>query len=335
MSTVNSYYEGPRPDNVRDRSRITNLRVATVVSRAGRILVGLFRASVIIGVSYVILEPVLTMLSQAFMAPQDLYDTTVIWIPKNFTMRNFIPVVKVMDYLSTFSRSLLLSLLTAIMQVVSCTMIGYGFARFRFPGKNLLFSLVVLTLVIPPQTVMIPLFLHFRFFDILGVSHLITGGSLNLLDSYWPFLLQAITGNGIKNGLYILIFRQFFMGMSKEIEEAAYVDGAGTFRTFFQMMVPNATPAIVTVFLFSFVWQWNDEFYASLFVQGSSLLPQALQTMALNIETLAGPNVKLDPYYMSLLNNTGALLVIAPPLLLYLITQRYFVESIERTGLVG
>lgn len=292
---------------------------------------------IIIGISYIILQPVFSMLSTAFMDPVDIYDITVRWVPKHFTLTNFKPVMTVMEYGTTFTASLGLSLIVAAVQVASCSFIGYGLARFRFKGKNLIFALVLLTLVIPPQTIMIPLFLHYRFFDVLGIISLITGkeGGVNLLDSFWPFIMQAATGMGIKNGLYIFIFRQFFAGIPRSFEEAAYVDGASAILTFRKVILPNAVPAMIIVFLFSFVWQWNDEFYSGIFLQGARLLPMALQTMASTIETMAGIEVKMDPYYISLLNNTGALLVVGPPLLLYIFLQRYFVESIARAGIVG
>jgi multiple sugar transport system permease protein len=296
----------------------------------------IIRTLLIIGISYVILYPVFLMFSTAFMDPSNIYDVTVVWIPRDVTLDNFPPVLQVMDYLQSALNSFLLSFSVSVLHVVTCALIGYGFARYKFPGRSILFALVIVTLVVPPQTIMIPLFLHFRFFDVFGLVELISGEpGVNLLDSFWPFILQSATGMGIRNGLYILIFRQFFRNMPKEIEDAAWVDGAGHFRTFSQVMAPNAVAPIVTVFLFSFVWQWNDYFFASLFLERTSLLPLELDTLAASIGVLSGQGQQLDPYYVSLLNNTGSLLVIAPLLIMYVFLQRYFVESVERTGLVG
>lgn len=304
--------------------------------RLGRWVFGIFRAMLITGIAYIVLYPVFLMLSTAFMDPSDIYDITVVWVPRHFTLSNFPPVVQVMDYWQSGLNSLTLSLATSVLHVVSCALVGYGFARYRFPGRSILFALVIVTLVVPPQTIMIPLFLHFRFFDVAGIVQALTNRpGLNLLDSFWPFVLQSATGMGIRNGLYILIFRQFFRNMPREIEDAAWADGAGHFRTFAQIMVPNAIAPVVTVFLFSFVWQWNDFFFASLFLESTKLLPLELNALAANIGVLSGQGQQLDPYYVSLLNNTGSLLVIAPLLIMYVFLQRYFVESVERTGLVG
>ena len=332
--------EKPMKKNSRDF--ISSMRIpgeyhrqrARFMRGLGRVLLALFRYTVIIGISYVILYPILLMLSTAFMDPRDIYDITVVWVPKHFTLDNFLPVMNVMEYGRAALNSFTLALSTSLLHVVSCTLIGYGFARFDFPGKKLVFTLVVLTLVIPPQTIMIPIFLHFRFFDIFGLLEHYTGRS-GILDSYWPFILQSATGMGFRNGLYILIFRQYFAGMSRTLEEAAWVEGATVFRTFYSIMLPNAVPATVTVFLFSFVWQWNDDYFVSLFLENNEVLPIALSTLAARIASLSGEGQSLDPYYVSLLNNTGSLLVILPLLLLYAFAQRYFIESVERTGIVG
>jgi multiple sugar transport system permease protein len=316
---------------------MTALRRQAILRSLTATLLGFTRALVIIGTCYVILYPIIVMLSTSFMDPaRDLYDMTVRWVPRNFTVDNFRPVASVMNYGRAFLTTSALSLLVASLNVFSCMLVGYGFARFRFRGSGLLFALVILTLVIPPQTIMIPLYLHFRFFDVLGLARLLGHPEgINLLNTPWPFVLLSSLGMGMRSGLYILVFRQFFKNMNKEIEEAAWVDGAGPFRTFFSVMAPNATPAITTVFLFSFVWQWNDDFYSTIFMEEIATLPRALQSLAPTLKVMMGETMKLDPYYESLLNNAGSLLVIAPLLGLYLVAQKAFVQSVERTGLVG
>ena len=226
------------------------------------------RGVIIAGICFLILYPTLVKLSVSFMPEQDIYDVTVRYVPKSPTLENYKTVLSAMRYNKAFWNTFKLSTLTSVMQLISCTVIGYGFARFRFKGRGVLFALVILTMIVPPQTLMIPLFLHFRYFDVLGIISAITGQKgINLLESYWPFVLMSLTGMGLKNGLYIYIMRQFFRGMPKELEEAAYVDGAGMLRTFGQIMLPSAVPAMVTVFMFSFVWQWTDTFFSTLFLR--------------------------------------------------------------------
>ncbi len=298
------------------------------------------RGVIIAGICFLILYPTLVKLSVSFMPEKDIYDVTVRYVPKSPTFENYKTVYKAMKYPTAFLNTLKLCALTSIMQLISCTLIGYGFARFKFRGRNTLFALVILTMIVPPQTLMVPLFMHFRFFDFFGIISAITGGrGINLLESYWPFILMSATGMGLKNGLYIYIMRQFFRNMPKELEEAAYVDGAGMLRTFVQIMLPSAVPGMVTIFLFSFVWQWTDTFFSNLFLQNTKVLASALSNVTFEItqdiyrET--GVNVELSPAISSMYSNTASLIVILPLLILYLFAQKRFVESIERTGIVG
>lgn len=294
------------------------------------------RSVIITGICFIILYPIIIKLLVSLMDEQDLYDLTVKYVPKHVTLDNFKRVWKTMKYPETFLNSSWLSILASILQLISCTIIGYGFARFKFRGKSFIFGLVVLTMVVPPQTQMIPLFLHFRYFNIFG---LLGKEGINLLDTPWPFVLLSATGMAFKNGLYIYLMRQFFRGMPKEFEEAAYVDGAGLFRTFMVIMLPNAVPIMTTVFLFSFVWQWTDTFYTNLFLNNYRVLPLALSTLLRNVTQQiyweTGQQITLTQAYSSQLINTGSLLVVVPLIVIYVFTQRYFVETIERSGLVG
>lgn len=301
--------------------------------------VALFRMVLLIGIAYVILLPLIHRLSSAFMSLEDLYDQSVRWIPRTPTLRNFKLMWEHMEYVQSFARSFFLATMTSVLQLVTCAMVGYGLARFKFPGSNVIFGLAVFTLVIPPQLIMVPAYLNFRFFDFLG---LLKSQPLNLIGTYWPFILMGLTGTGFRCGLYIFIMRQFFKGMPRELEEAAYIDGAGVFTTFWRVMIPGAIPGLITTFLFSFVWQWNDYLYVTTFMAGRSFLPQALEGAATKVhraineaDALASTSGFLDDHFYSLINNAGMILVIVPLLILYIFLQRYFVESVERTGIVG
>ena len=305
----------------------------------------LIRAVFVIGFCFVILYPVLTMISKTFMHQSDIYDNTVIWIPKHFTLGNLKFAWDGMDYVKSFFNSFLLTLLVTLFQTVSCMVAGYGFARFDFPFKRLFFVFVVFTIIIPPQQLMIPLYLHFKNFDFFGLYGLITGGSgPNLLDSYLPFILLSATCMGMRNGLFVFIFRQAFRSMPRETEESAMVDGANAFRTFFSIMMPGALAVTATIVLFSFVWQWNDTYYSGLFLSDLKTVTKAFQAFNGYISSgrLYGDLTSYSSVYdftdknvLLVLRNSGILLVMAPLMIAYLFTQRYFVESIERTGLVG
>lgn len=288
------------------------------------------RTVLITGFCFIILFPLFLRFSVAFRSKTDIYDPTVLWIPKHFTLDNIKIAIGATDYWSSLLNTFLISTGTTLIQLASCALAAYAFARLKFKGSGLLFGLVIFTIVVPPQTIMIPLYLTYRYFDLFGIVKVLTGkSSLNLIDTFWPFLISSATAMGLKNGLYIYIFRQFFRGIPKEIEEASLVDGSGVFKTFYRIMLPNAVPAIITVVLFSFVWQWNDSYYVSLFLSKVKVLSTQLMDMGMAL------GKEPDLVYQSMLLNTGVLLLMGPLIILYLFVQRYFVESVERTGIVG
>jgi multiple sugar transport system permease protein len=161
-----------------------------------------------------------------------------------------------------------------------------------------------------------------------------------MINEYTPMYLLALTGNGIKNGLFIYIFRQNFRNMPRELEEAAYVDGAGTIKIFSSIMVPNVIATIITVVLFSFVWQYNDAFYSGLFLTSPDLLPLKYMGVynwdvrilpSLGISDVDGYN----PVFVNSVRSAAALMIMTPVILVYIFSQRFFVQSVERAGIVG
>ncbi|WP_230986876.1 carbohydrate ABC transporter permease [Cohnella fermenti] len=298
----------------------------------------LVRLVLIIGLSFVIVYPILQKISTAIKDKVDLYSPIVIWIPQHFTLDNFRQAIDIMDYWAALRNTFGLSAMTTILTALSCALAGYGFARLKFKGSNLLFVGVVLTILVPPTTILIPVYLNLKDFTLMGLIPLLTGGkSVNLLNTYWPFILTSLTANSLKAGLYIFIFRQFFRGIPKEVEEAAYIDGAGIGKTFTRIMLPNAIPAMLTVTLFSFVWQWNDSFFTTTYLTTAKVMSIQLSSLPYNLSFFLsdGVNSKADPFYMSMVQDTGILLAILPLILMYIFVQRYFVEGIERTGIVG
>lgn len=296
------------------------------------------RLVLIIGLSFVILYPIIQKISTSFKDKADMYSPIVVFIPEHFTLENFMQAIDIMDYWETLINTISLSSMTTIMTAVSCAFAGYAFARLKFKGSNLLFAGVILTILVPPTTILIPIYMNLKDFTLLGLVPLVTGGkSINLLDSYWPFILTSLTANSLKAGLYIFIFRQFFRGIPKEVEEAAYIDGAGVGSTFLRIMLPNATPSIITVLLFSFVWQWNDSFFTTTYLTSSKVMSTQLSSLPYNLRIMlnGGATTDSDPFFQSMVQDTGILLAILPLVILYLFVQRYFVESIERTGIVG
>ena len=298
-------------------------------------------ALILIGLSYIILYPLIFSISQAIRSTVDMYDTTIIYIPKHFTLENFKNAWMVLDFPVALKNTFNIAFWPTLFQVCSCALAGYGFARFKFRGKNLLFFLALLTIFIPPSTIMVPMYTNFRMFDPLYVASAmhsfgwINEPYLELTDSLWCFILPAVFAAGIKSGLFVFVYRQFFSGFPKELEEAAYIDGCGAMKTFLRILVPNAAPAFVTVFLFCIVWYWNDYYTVPMFVPNMETLPNALGNMHTNMTQYGGMFRGTDAIALYPILRAGIVLYISPLLIAYLFLQKKFTESIARTGIVG
>ena len=273
------------------------------------------------------LEPVLYMVSMSFKSATDITDATAKWIPHQPTLTSMKFAFDAMNVWPTFLSdrslwenlmrsnlfvSILTTFLPALIQVYTCAIAGYAFARLTFPCKRLLFVLLLLSYIIPPQTVFMPLTWVFR--------------ALGVINSPMSFILPSVFGAGLKGSLFIIIYMQFFKKLPDQLEEAAYIDGASTYKVFFSVMLPLAKPAKITVFLFSMVWHWNETYLTGLFYTRIGTLATALNAIKLpeNDYSLTIMAVKM----------AAALIFVLPMLVIYLFTQRNFTESIERTGIV-
>ena len=317
----------------------------------------IFRMVLLVGISYVVLFPFISKIAGSFMSPEDFVDVTVRLIPKNFTLDIYKAVLFELDYWEAFFNTLLISLLCGLLQTFVCCLIGYGLAKFRFKGNSLVMLLVILTMIVPHQTLQLSMFMHFRYFDILGILSFLSGGAsigfmpdsfnellagiqiiklddyaLSLTNTYWPLAILSVTGLAFKNGLYIFMLRQFFTGVPDALEESAYIDGSGVFRTFFTIILPLSIPMMVTVFLFSFCWQWMDDFYTEMFFTTSkiSLMPDIVEIPTSLKTDYAGQNM-----YYAAIRNTCGLCIIMPLVILYSFGQNFLVQGIERSGLTA
>ncbi len=301
------------------------------------IAVKILRAFLLFGMCFLILQPILMKISVSFMEEQDLYNTMVISIPENFTTANYTLSMNFMDYMNSFRNTFLVSLGVAILQIAVCTLVGYGFARFDFPLKKFWFGCVILVIVIPPQVISTSLHLHFKYFDVFGIIKAIRGSALNLRNSVIPYFMMSAGCMGLKNGLYIFMIRQFFRNIPKELEEAAYVDGCGTLKTFVRIMLPDAKPILTSCFLFAFVWQWTDGFYSKMFLGQVKLLSTQLAVIADRMDAWVVNTLKIpggaSVGYTNCIVSTGTLMVIVPLLILYLFAQKGFVESLSSSGI--
>jgi len=271
------------------------------------------------------------------MTEKDLFDPTVIAIPAHFTLSNYQVAGAIMNYWSAFRNSFVISLTLAALQIAVCTLVGYGFARFKFPLKKMWFACVLLLIIIPPQVISNSLYINFKFFDIFGIIRAITGEPLNLRGSVIPYYIMSAGCMGLKNGLYIYMIRQFFRNIPVDMEEAAYVDGCGMFKTFYRIMLPEAKPIITSCFLFAFVWQWTDGFYSDMFLGTTRLVSTSLASVVEGInayiQRITGIKTTVSIAYSDAILSAGTLMIIVPVILVYLFAQRQFVESISSTGI--
>ena len=334
-----------------------------------KVLWWIIRYVLLIGVAYIVLFPFFSKISASFMAKVDFTDATVRLIPKHFSLEIYKEIWIEQEYVRALGNTLTLALSTALIQTFICSFVAYGFAKFKFKGNKTLFMLVLLTLIIPHRTLSGAMKTTFSGFDVFGLFGFLNGGGINifgfeytndalaaiklipetwtrftsggidLLNSYWPFILLSLCGLAFKNGLYIFLLRQFFMGVPDELEESAYIDGSGVFRTFFTIILPLSIPMMVTVFLFSFSWCWTDNFYTSglMFFPDSSNAPYLLTTdIGTKIpSTLTDSNFAAVTLYEGAVRNTGGLMIIIPLVIMYVFCQKSLVQGIERSGLTA
>lgn len=309
--------------------------VNQIKRKTASVTFSLFRFLLLTGVCYLLLFPLFYLIISAIQDPVSMLDSTVVWVPKALSTENFKNALEMLNYGKALGFTVLLTVFSVLFTLLSCSMCGYGLARFDFPGKKLAFVLVLLIIIVPPQTTMMSTYLNYRFFNLFGLTKLFGVESINLTGSPITFYLPAILGNGIRSGLCIYIFRQFFLGQPKALEEAAKIDGCGVFKTYLRVMIPLSVPAIVTVTVFGVVWYWNDSFYSTLlFSNGTQPLAVALKTLR-DLFTADVTNATFTAQEQRGILAAASLLCTVPPLILYSIVQRKFVESIENAGIVG
>lgn len=277
----------------------------------------------LIAIGFVYLYPLLFMFITSMKNPSDLLNPMVQWVPTELFFGNYTKAFRVLDYPNTLSASILISVVPSVIQAIVCSLVGYGLARYRFPGKNLLFALILATFIIPAQNTVIPQMLTYR--------------NLGLLGNVFSLILPAIMGQGYKSAIFILIFYQTFQSLPKVLEEAARLDGATDLKIFIRIALPSAVPAFIISIIFSTVWYWNETFLTVIFLEGGvQTLPMQLSKFVQAYENLYPPGmVNIFDRLNEAVKLAGTFLNILPLLLMYFVLQKWFVESIERSGITG
>lgn len=315
------YLEKARPYLGRYRDKVRGILFGTPTSYG--LVFTVLAYALLVTIGFVYLYPLLFMLITSLKSPTDLLNPMVQWIPSELYLDNYAKAFRVLDYPSTLLSSVLVSVVPSLIQAVICSIVGYGLARYRFPGKHLLFLLILATFIIPPQNTVIPQMLTYRQFGLLG--------------TIWALILPALSGQGFRSAIFILIFYLSFSSLPKAIEEAARLDGASEVRIFLQIAVPNVIPAYIVATIFSIVWYWNETYLTVIFLEGGiQTLPMQLSKFVQAYENLYPPGmVNIFDRLNEAIKLSGTFLNILPLLLMYFVLQRWFVESIERTGIAG
>lgn len=279
--------------------------------------------ALLIAIGFVYLYPLLFMFVTSMKSPEDLLNPMVQWVPTEFYAGNYLKAYRVLDYPTTLSSSIMISVVPSVIQAIVCSLVGYGLARYRFFGKNLIFAFILATFIIPAQNTVIPQMLTYR--------------SLGLLGNILSLILPAIMGQGFKSAIFILIFYQTFLSLPKVLEEAARLDGASDLEIFVKIALPAAIPSYIISIIFSTVWYWNETYLTVIFLEGGvQTLPMQLSKFVQAYENLYPPGtVNIFDRLNEAVKLSGTFLNILPLLLMYFVLQKWFVESIERTGITG
>lgn len=283
----------------------------------------------LICIGFVYLYPMIYMFITSMMSLEDLLDTSSKWIPSGFYIKNYTDAFRVMKFSKTFMDSLFIAFVPSLCQVLVCSLAGYGFARFDFKGKKILMGIMILTFVIPPQIIMMPTYLLYS--------------DLRLIGSVKALIYPALLGQGFKSAIFILIYYQFYKQIPTSLIEAAQIDGAGHIKTYFLIAIRSAIPAIIVVFLFSFVWYWNETYLTGLYFGNSGMgAKNTMSTLLLELKQFEASYTKMYPVTENspdklneAIKMAGTIIATAPLLILGFVLQRYITESVDTSGITG
>jgi multiple sugar transport system permease protein len=290
---------------------------------------------VLLSLGFIFLYPLLYMMVTSLMNAADLASPDVVWIPRKLDFQNYYLAGWGINFWEGLKASIFLSFISAGVQTLSCAVVGYGFARYKFREKNILFILVLFTFIVPPQTIIIPLFMQFSRYG--------------WINTPLPFIIPGLLGHGLRGALFVVVYRQFFLQLPWELDDSARIDGLNGFQIFFRIMLPLSKTAMLVIFLFSLVWNWNDAFLPAIFLKGENaplsvnlagLWENIRNIFIMGNDVFNQDRITQSPYFQAVANRhegvgmAACLMVIGFPLVIYLFLQKFFIESIERTGLV-
>lgn len=300
--------------------------------------------SLVIGLGFAILYPIIKLIPVVFNDLEDLGNPDVIWVPIEFSVVSFQAAIRLvygngLPILQTVAYAALI----AVIQILVSSIAGYSLGRVDFWGRNVVMLLVILTFVVPPQSLLISQYLSFKHFDPFGLVSLMNGRPVDLINEPSTLYILALFGFGVKQSMFVFLFRQFFKGQAKELEEAAYIDGCGFYRTFVKIGLPNALPAIMTVGILAFVWNYGDTYYTGYFHPDGPYLSNrlAMTFSSANVNNILYAvrtwyNVPgATTFAFDAVKQAAAIIYLLPLLIVYFVAQKRIVENFEQSGIVG
>lgn len=320
---------------------LQNINSYNLKRKAIKIVVSAARILFLVFVGYVIFYPLMFMISSSFRTGASYYDPTITWITSKVTIENIKVAIDALDYFPSFLNTIIYEIITAIIQLFSCAVAAYGFARFNFKEKKIMLALLFVTILLPVQATLLPSYVNFSHMDFLGILGGVykwTGVDLrpSLINTPLVFYLPALLGVGLRSGIIIYIYIQFFKGLPYELEEAAWIDGSGPIRTFLKIALPSSSVVIFTNFIFSMIWHWNDFYQAAMYLKDRSQFTLALQLSVIT-NTLEESRFYWNsgtPATISIVM-AACMMYVLPMLVLYMFVQTKFVKSIDRVGITG
>lgn len=270
----------------------------------------------LISLSFVYLTAFFYMLGHSLMSVDDWKNENVKWLPHHIVFGNYTFALRILQYSKALLLSLGVTALATFGQVITCSFVGYGLARIKFKGNQIAFLLIIFTMIIPPQTIIVPQYLLFSKFG--------------MVNTYLPIILPCFFAMGLNGGIFIFIFRQFFKGMPAELENAALIDGTGVFGAYYRIMLPNASSAMLVSFILSFVWQWNNAFESSIYISDFNNA-----TLTLRLQFFDSLAIETNTTYTSGVVIASTVLIVLPVVVIFFIMQKRFMQSIETSGLAN
>lgn len=312
----------------------------SVANHAGSLLYKLFRYILLLGVSYVAIFPIIKMASASLSIAEDYYGGRTGILPSTPTFENFKNFNSYFKYVTHAKVTIINTVCGTVCSVFVCSLIGYGLGRYKFKGSNLVYAAVLFTIIMPVQTAQVPLTYYYRWFDFFSIGKIVglfTGKNLtiNLLPNVGRFVVPALFGVGLKAGIFIFLFRQFFAGLPRDMEEAAKLDGCSPLKTYWKVMMPNIKPVVVTVLLLSVIYYWNDSLVSGMakFDMGTPLM---VEIQKLTADTRGGyayeqlTIIRRTVEYYAIMFSA-----VLPLTVIFIICQKFFVESMDRSGSKG